>query len=368
MTLCRCDNQDGHCARTRMKRFLTTNVLLLFVSLGTGVHATAQTPSPTSPTQPIRVEISQPSQPHTSLERWTALLQSVAWPFVAIAALSLFRKPLSNFLEMVGKRASEISIGGLGIKLPTMNEAQLGDDVLTFRAADAFMVLSSSAKSSLFSMFEQSSNFEFVAINLGRGEKWLSSRLYIFAKMLQRMKALRCVVFLAPGPETETQFVGAASPEKVCWGLAMQQPWLEVAYAQAYAALTEAGPIWVQNENGAIEAAVGEQLVKNFIGKLTIPPTPPINDWEWVTFAPNQPPEHAVWLSRDYIEQALGYALWKDSIVASETKREAKSLMKCSAPYVARVKKNREFISLVDRTVFLDEVIAKISEKLGAAD
>jgi hypothetical protein len=89
---------------------------------------------------------------------------------------------------------------------------------------------------------------------------------------------------------------------------------------------------------------------------------------EWVTFAPNQPPEHATWLSREYFEQGLGYTLWRDAIVASETKKEAKALMKCSAPYVAKIKKNGEFVALIDRVTFLDDVVGKIGDKIEARD
>lgn len=176
------------------------------------------------------MEISQPAEPHAGWEKWIALVDRIAWPIVAIVGLLLFRKPLVNLFDVVGKRATEISIGGLGIKLPALPEAQLSEDVLTFRAADTFMVISTSAKSLLFSMFEQAQKYEYVAVNLGRGDKWLSSRLYIFAAMLQRMKALRCIVFLNAGAATESEFFGATTPDKVRWGLARKQPWLEVAY------------------------------------------------------------------------------------------------------------------------------------------
>jgi hypothetical protein len=320
--------------------------------------------------QPIRVEISQPVGTHASWEKWISLVEKIAWPVVVVLGVFVFRKPLSNFLDVIGKRATEISIGSLGIKLPTMNEAQLGDDVLTFRAADTFMMISSSAKSSLFNMFEQPGKYEFVAINLGRGDKWLSSRLYIFATMLQRMKALRCIVILGAGADTESQFIGATTPDKIRWGLATIQPWLEVAYAQAYGqvcAQFPPGVAVIMNENGAMDANTAEVLVKSFVTNLTVLPPVPLTP-EWVTFAPNQPPEHAVWLSPEYLEPGLGYSWWKDVIVASETKKEAKSLMRCSAPYVAKVKKNGEFLSLIDRVAFLDEVMGKIGDKLEAKE
>jgi hypothetical protein len=52
----------------------------------------------------------------------------------------------------------------------------------------------------------------------------------------------------------------------------------------------------------------------------------------------------------------------------SETKKEAKALLKCSAPYAARIEKNGEFLSLIDRATFLDEVTGKIADKLEAKD
>jgi hypothetical protein len=330
-----------------------------------------QNPLPAGlPQQPIRIEISQTAVPHPSWEKWISLVEWIAWPMVAIIGLFLLRKPISNFLDVLGKRANEFSIGGLGIKLTTMNEAQLGDDVLTFRAADTFMFKSPTARRSLIRIFTQPGKYEFVAVNLGIGDKWLSSRLYIFAIMMQRMKALRCMVFLCAGDDTENQFIGAITPEKVRWGLAKLQPWLEKAYEKAYAETIESGmakPFSVLNGNGAIDAEVAEEILSKFVTNLTIRPTEK-DDREWVSLGPNNLPEHATWLSREYLRQNLDYAFWTDVIVVSETKKEAKALLKCSAPYVAKIKKDGNFLSLIDRVAFLDEVIGKISDKLEKKD
>jgi len=328
--------------------------------------ARAQQSATTAPQVPIKIELSQKAENPPSWEKWVTLAEKIAWPAVAVLALFLLRKPIARFLDVVGQRATKISIGTLGIELPTMNQAQLGEDVLTFRTEDALMIVSSSAKRSLFNMFEQPGKFEFVAINLGRGQSWLSSRLFIFAMMLQRMKSLRCIVFLGPGPDTETQFLGATTPEKVRWGLARLQPWLETAYAQAYQQ-SAVGMFAIQDENGALDPNNAEQIVRAFLSLLINPPAGTVMDnREWV-FSGNQP-EHATWLSREYLEDGLGHILWKDAIVASNNKEEARALLKCSAPLVARVKRNREFISLIDRVSFLDEAMNKISDKLEAKD
>jgi hypothetical protein len=61
------------------------------------------------------------------------------------------------------------------------------------------------------------------------------SRLFIFAVMLERMQALRCLVFLETHTRTHVprSFLGTALPHEVRWSLAQQYPWLEEAYVRA---------------------------------------------------------------------------------------------------------------------------------------
>lgn len=338
---------------------------IVLILSGVAVPGVAQSPPlPTAPVQqPIRVDIVNHADPEPAWTKWVSLTEKIAWPAMALVGLLVFRKPLSNFLDVVGKRATEISIGGLGIKLPTMSEAPLSDDVLTFKATDALTVINDSAKRTLFNMFQRKEKFEFAVINLGRGLEWLSSRLYIFALMLQRMKGLKCIVFVAAGASTDKQFIGITTPEKIRWSLAQFQPWLETAYIQA-----QQGPAMaIQDEYGGVIPDTGEQIVRNFLTAITTTVPPPVDKTpEWVLLGTNQQWEHAVWLSREYLEPVVGFVLWKDSVVSSELKKEAKDLIHCSAPFVAKIKKNGEFVSLIDRVAFLDEVATKIADRPAA--
>jgi hypothetical protein len=90
-----------------------------------------------------------------------------------------------------------------------------------------------------------------------------------------------------------------------------------------------------------------------------------MNTSEWVTVGND--PEHATKLSGKYLEAELGQVLWEDTVRSSETKKEAKALLRCTAPFVAKIKRNGEFVALIDRVVFLDEVVARISDKLDGA-
>ena len=61
----------------------------------------------------------------------------------------------------------------------------------------------------------------------------------------------------------------------------------------------------------------------------------------------------------------VGDKLSKDVIIASKERRvEAKALLQCTAPYVARIKNTGEFLSLIDRIAFIDEFTSRLVSRL----
>ena len=96
---------------------------------------------------------------------------------------------------------------------------------------------SSYLSSSLQALLEQvgaDTTYDFVEIDLGEGKEWVTSRLFIFAIILERLLNLQCFVFLETRNGAPTQFIGIASPDEVRWRLACKYPWLEEAFAKAY--------------------------------------------------------------------------------------------------------------------------------------
>jgi hypothetical protein len=51
-------------------------------------------------------------------------------------------------------------------------------------------------------------------------------------------------------------------------------------------------------------------------------------------------------------------------VASSDRKTEAKFLLQCTTQYVARVNNNGEFLSLVDRDAFVDELTSKLVSRL----
>jgi hypothetical protein len=337
--------------------------ILLFVAVANASPALDQS-------TPTRIDITQHGEPHDVWYKLTGLIQGLAWPLTVVFALFLFRNSISKIVEHIGSRGGEISIAGLGIKLPYAQRAAVDDDVLLFKSADPITITNDSAKTTLLKMLRDPGTREYVVINLGTGKEWISSRLFIFALMLQRMKAIRAVVFL---DGSVPKFLGVANPDTVRWALAQDQPWLEQAYLNAYASSISymPGASFVVSKYGALDPQVAENVVRNFLQNVraNIPTEAvagavfPLETRDWVVLGTST--EYGTWLTGAELEKLVGDGFHKETIVASsDRKTEAKFLLQCTTQYVARVNNNGEFLSLVDRGAFVDELTSKLVSRL----
>jgi hypothetical protein len=342
----------------------------LFLPLLLLIAISNASPPPPDQSAPTKIDITQHSEPHDAWDKLTSLAQSVAWPLTVVLALCLFRNSIRKIVEHIGSSGGEISIAGLGIKLPFAQRASVDDDVLLFKSADPITITNDSAKTTLLKMLRDPGTREYVVINLGAGKEWISSRLFIFALMLQRMKAIRAIVFL---DGSVPKFLGVANPDTVRWALAQDQPWLEQAYLNAYASsiFYMPGASFVVSKYGALDPQVAENVVRNFLqnvranapaGAIPGPVFPP-ETREWVVLGSST--EYGTWLTGAELQKLIGDGFHKETIVASsDRKTEAKFLLQCTTQYVARVNNNGEFLSLVDRGAFVDELTSKLVSRL----
>ena len=311
---------------------------------------------------PIRLELSAAKEtPHL-----LGALAAFAWPLITILGLILYRVPLGKFLETISSRATEIGIGWASIKLPEVKEAspapvnvirELASDLWQESSSQWFKEFSSSTASS-----------EYALLNLGDGREWITSRLFIFAVMLQRMKSLKCIVFTHLLASGERRFLGCASPENIRWALAAAQPWLETAYAQVYASqfpppspppLTPIASF--TRIDGSMEPSFAEKIVREFISSLKdfTGTTRTLDPNDWVDL--NNGKEHASWLTETELQRFIGIHLWRDAVEArvddsNERKmREVKQVVGKSSPYVA-ILKDGSYQSLVNRSALLAEI------------
>src|SRR5690606_23739957 len=189
--------------------------------------------------------------------------------------------------------------------------------------AEAMMV-NDSAASNFSSQLKEGGSADYVIVNLGEGEEWLTSRLYILAIIFEKMKGIKGVVFLETATGIRKRFVGWAEPQKIRWTFAQQFPWFETAYADAYSntistasIVSSQGKLGYSHELNNPHPSI--DLLQNFLKKIQSPPEIqplPENEKEWVNLSPNinNTLEHTQWLNAEKLENLLGEALIIESV------------------------------------------------------
>jgi hypothetical protein len=318
------------------------------------------------------------------------LVGALAWPLVILSVIILLRKPLGHLLEDVSKRATKLSLFQFSVELSTVPQLApswtvAGDDVRQLTRADVF----DSATMTLFQELSSAGASDYIAVDLGHGDQWLSSRLYVFALVLQRMRGLKSVVFTATQGEETGVFIGEADPARVRWALAMAYPWLESAFAHAYAEIAPSQPPssarLIVSTEGALEPWAANNLVRAFLTEIQFPrpvvpppgqpppalaPGPP----EWIELpsaSPAQGPlwERAAWLSASLLEQILGRpGLARDSAFADSpdlpSEERVRAIARRSGQFVPLVAAHTgRFTGLVDRRALLEAIAKTYAEQ-----
>jgi hypothetical protein len=280
-------------------------------------------------------------------------------------------KPLLKALESLGQRATKLSLFDVEIDLATVSEFKPSWSIGSIdvrKITPSFMA--DSATITLFEQITANDASDYAIADLGTGKEWLTSRLFIFAIMLYRLRGLKCFVFLETTGNLDKQFIGAALPANVRWALAKQYPWLEAAYIEAYATLTRSNPSlhsdqFILSETGAMDTENARSLVSTYLANIqsSLPPTPSESQ-QWVPLEPPAPPswEHAEWIDGNRLKNDLRGVLLdchvEDSPFTPPDKRVG-AILRCESQFVALVKKGTRFSSLVDRQTLLEAVAAQ---------
>jgi hypothetical protein len=312
--------------------------------------------------EPIQVAISSSRETPSLL----STLAAYAWPVVTILGLMIFRQPIKQFLKTVSSRATEIGIGWASVKLPEAKQpSSLQIEAIRELQSDQW----NESSFGWFQAFSSSSaNSEYAQLNLGNGDEWITSRLFIFAVMLQRMKSLKCVVFTKVLISGDVRFLGCASPDNIHLALSANQPWLEIAFAKAYSAELSALPVAGPGQaviriDGSLDPQRAENIVRSFISSLKDYTGAMSNSDpdSWVSFVGRTDREHATWVTESELQRVIGVYLWRDAIEGrvddsvGQKKAEIQRVVGKSSPYVAVVK-DGFYKSLVNRIALLTEI------------
>jgi hypothetical protein len=304
------------------------------------------------------------------------LAKALAWPLVALLLALAFRRTITEFVAALGSRASKLSLFKVELELaPDAKPATATpwlDDIRTGTTA-------APVGDSLADMVQEVQSREpadYAEIGLGDGKEWLTSRLYIAAVMMERMRGIKVFVFLERAPATRRRLVAVTSVQQLRWKLARRYPWLEVAWTHA---LTRLFPPpfdlstillpqdFFLSDTGALDPWRASDLVSAFISSLQRkpPPAPDPNDTEWVTLDSTRQ-ERSAWVTSDLLVSLLpqkAFDAWANELRDAPRAERTRAVLRSASPFVALVDGNHEFVRLANRQALLEEIAASLGEE-----
>jgi hypothetical protein len=149
---------------------------------------------------------------------WTELAKALPWPIAAIAIAALLYKPLTGFIAAIGGRITKLSLFKVEFELKAAEAATslLLDDL---RTATTGAEISDSSRTML-EQVQSNATAQYATITLGDGDKWWTSRLFIAAAMMQRMRGVEVFVFVEKTATSEQRLVAVAPVAHLRWALA----------------------------------------------------------------------------------------------------------------------------------------------------
>lgn len=192
--------------------------------------------------------------------------------------------------------------------------------------------------------------YDYAIIDLGEGQNWLSTRLFLLAVLFRRMQRLRTFVFVETRDEIPGRFVGIAAPDFVRWRLARAYPWLERAIANAYSAIDD---LDICSDAGALGPKSATRLVENFINESEITSYRREESQDWhIRFPGVEMSEHGTWINRTLLDRLFDPAPNRSYIFDAgdlTAKQRMLNALACEGPFVAVVDDQNRFQSLIDR-------------------
>jgi hypothetical protein len=317
-----------------------------------------------------------------------ALISALAWPLVVVVGLLAYRKSIPELVGAIGRSVRKLEVPGFSIELatavPATSEWQGGPKALDLRRSATAVEVSDSTAAAFTAQLIEGGVGDYSEVDLGRGREWLTSRLYIMAILFPRMKGVRTFVFLETAGEVRKKFLGFADPAAVRWALAKQYPWLEPAYANAYASVLP-NSIVVSNAGrlglpaNKYDPAPGVQLLQKFLENIQSPPLPaplpgpppvppalpgPPPGWVEVSETPPYTLEQAHWLTGELLEELLKPDLDMSAVADPGATAKTADLVGAIAAqpggYVAVTRSDGRLEYVVNRLALVDQVAGPI--------
>jgi hypothetical protein len=296
--------------------------------------------------------------------RWevvVAILHAMIWPLVVALALIILRQPIGSFLSSLGTRASKIGAFSFSIELTNLPEARAWSGPALDDLKAEFPMAAMDSSGSLFKAIADTTQADYVTVNVGDGSAWITSRLYILCALIPRVRSIKRIVFLASPDET---FVGEAPPSAVAEALGRKYAWLEEKYVAAHLNLSTTNNMVTLKVAstllGRLEPNSAGQVLNTFLASVrgAVGGMTPLS--EWVTFTSYS--EHAAWISVASLTELLGTRLNRSAVKRDpsiQRTEAARTLLRHDKDYVAITDTAGQFLKLIDRRAAVDQVVQR---------
>ena len=322
-------------------------------------------------------------------------LEIAVWPVVTVVALVTFRQPLGRAFEALAGRATKLNLSVIAFEFaPTMSPDWVVDvatDAVDVRTLTSDQIFDSYSHS-LFTQLAVGEDVDVAVVDLEAGTAWLTTRLYLFASVLESERGVRCIVFQRTLEGRSRQVLGLATPSSLRQGLASAEPWLEATYLSARSKhrgvrvrasikgrTIEQAETWdeVEEVPPQFDRAQGAmQVARQFVHFNQRRNEPPLEEKEgWLHFEAKTPGtsearprwEHTQWIDGAALPQGLESTIDVRSLVtidpsSPDERAQRRQVLMHEGDFVALVNTDGTLRGVVDRRLALDR---QVRQQLG---
>jgi hypothetical protein len=167
----------------------------------------------------------------TAFDDVVSLVEAVIWPLVALLILFALRPFLPDLVRGLSRRVTRISWASVSLEFAVAREVrpEIWGSLQALRDPARSELRPPDSGQALFLLIRAGERADSATFDLGVGDRWLTSRLYIFAVVLSEVLGIRCMVFVQTREGVPRRFIGLASPQAVRRALERRYGWLERA-------------------------------------------------------------------------------------------------------------------------------------------
>jgi len=334
-----------------------------------------------------------PKSAQRGLDDVASIVQPLIWPLILLVLAIAFRRTLADFFSGAASRIKGVSFAGVAIELVPQpaQSLRLTDAAVDIRHAGTDNDVNDSTLRSFYEQIGSRTPLEFAVVDLGEGREWLTSRLYILAVILKRMRGMQAVVFIDTANNVQDHFVGICASDVIRWRLARAYPKLEAALAAGESRVwsqpnmmlvAQATPPIDDDQGRFTNSNNAAELLRGFLAAIQVP-VPPVNypgPWEPLEATPRgrrgragiieqaPPPagagaavakpkiyEYAEWVDVPLIEKLLAGALDDEAIQFdafqfADRSARVRAVVEHQGHWLPLVRADGRFHGLIDRT------------------